>query len=569
MLETTNHNDWLEAEITRIAALHKGERNPAVVKLVAEAKARGYPQKKADVDKMVKAASRAAKDDRSEMTSEDVARSREFTLEPGGYAAAADMYLRARCQWINPVNYPVIWTIAHWRGKFYHWNGPKWVPFQSGQLEAIIHNWLTDECCLRLVDPDGNEWFEILKTTSNMVKEILIAIRARTWRDGEALYGGLAKYDISNPISVSNGILDLDTLVLWAHTPELFNTSAVTANWNPDAPQLESTGCGQWLLDALGGAEQLPLVQEFLGYLLSGRTDAQKAAMIIGPKRSGKGTFGRLIEGLMGGCVTSLPTRSLENDFGMQHLVDKSVAIMPDVRIDRHTNLGALAEVLLTVIGEDHRVVNRKNIDPWEGHLLVRFLLMSNSVPKLRDSDGVLYSRFLFIEMPKSHYGEEDTKLGDRIMQDVDALLHWGVMGMKRLIGNKMKFTTSATHSRISERAQVRLDPVGTWIAAELEITRNAEDVVSTDEMFSQFNAFAQGHNIGTFTKDGFSKLFWEKDLDGVQRTRSEVGRGARGVRLKVSQFPDLIDATYATSPLPNVTRETLSFGGIKQRTAT
>ncbi|MGB3312911.1 MAG: hypothetical protein WBB85_00740, partial [Albidovulum sp.] len=94
MLETTNHNDWLEAEITRIAALHKGERNPAVVKLVAEAKARGYPQKKADVDKMVKAASRAAKDDRSEMTSEDAARSREFTLEPG--ATRQPRYVPAR-----------------------------------------------------------------------------------------------------------------------------------------------------------------------------------------------------------------------------------------------------------------------------------------------------------------------------------------------------------------------------------------------------------------------------------------------------------------------------------------
>lgn len=36
-------------------------------------------------------------------------------------------------------------------------------------------------------------------------------------------------------------------------------------------------------------------LQEMFGYLLSGDTSAQKMFMLVGPKRGGKGTIGRVL----------------------------------------------------------------------------------------------------------------------------------------------------------------------------------------------------------------------------------------------------------------------------------
>jgi phage/plasmid-associated DNA primase len=40
-------------------------------------------------------------------------------------------------------------------------------------------------------------------------------------------------------------------------------------------------------------AEEIGTLQEWFGYILSGRTDLQKILLLIGPRRSGKGTTSR------------------------------------------------------------------------------------------------------------------------------------------------------------------------------------------------------------------------------------------------------------------------------------
>ena len=89
---------------------------------------------------------------------------------------------------------------------------------------------------------------------------------------------------------------------------------------------------GKILFD--GDLEQIAALQEVIGYLLTGDTSQQKIFVVLGPKRSGKGTVGRVIRRLLGDKNIAAPTlTSMTTQFGMEPLVGKLIAVISDVRI--------------------------------------------------------------------------------------------------------------------------------------------------------------------------------------------------------------------------------------------
>jgi putative DNA primase/helicase len=77
--------------------------------------------------------------------------------------------------------------------------------------------------------------------------------------------------------------------------------------YDPEAPSPK-----RWLafLKELWADDQdsIATLQEFFGYVLSGRTDLHKILLLIGPARSGKGTIARILSALMGNGNVTGPT---------------------------------------------------------------------------------------------------------------------------------------------------------------------------------------------------------------------------------------------------------------------
>jgi putative DNA primase/helicase len=74
---------------------------------------------------------------------------------------------------------------------------------------------------------------------------------------------------------------------------------SVPFDYDPNAPTPE-----RWLtfLKELwpDDADSIKALQEFFGYVISGRTDLQKMLLLVGPTRSGKGTIARILTALIG-----------------------------------------------------------------------------------------------------------------------------------------------------------------------------------------------------------------------------------------------------------------------------
>src|SRR5262249_58088652 len=111
--------------------------------------------------------------------------------------------------------------------------------------------------------------------------------------------------------------------------------------------------------------------------------------------------------------VASTTFAALGESFGLEALLGKRVAMIPDGRLSGRTDLAAVVERLLSISGEDLQSVNRKNRPRITTRLGVRFVLASNEVPRLPDASGALASRFYILRLPNSWFGKEDQTLRD------------------------------------------------------------------------------------------------------------------------------------------------------------
>ena len=118
-------------------------------------------------------------------------------------------------------------------------------------------------------------------------------------------------------------------------TPQLFVTNALDFDPDPDAPEpMAWHGFLHQLFD--GDLESLDLLQEWFGYSLTADTSQQKMLLMVGPRRSGKGTIARVLRQLIGeGNVAGPTTSSLAGSFGLQPLIGKSLAVVSDARFSR------------------------------------------------------------------------------------------------------------------------------------------------------------------------------------------------------------------------------------------
>ena len=201
-----------------------------------------------------------------------------------------------------------------------------------------------------------------------------------------------------------------------------------------------------------------------MGYLLTSDTRLQKILILVGPKRSGKGTIARVIRGLIGDENVTCPTlSSLSMNFGLQPLLGKAVAMIQDARLGGRTDAAVVAERLLSISGEDAQTIDRKFLPPVTAKLSARFLLFTNEMPRLADASGALPGRMILLRLTQSWYGKEDTSLTTRLLAELPGILLWAIAGWQRLRDRGHFIQPDASRDMIDELVDLA-SPVGAFV---------------------------------------------------------------------------------------------------------
>ncbi len=358
----------------------------------------------------------------------------------------------------------------HRGGLFYRYRAPGYELTEDAKVREELYAFL--EHTLRL-DRKSQRYvpFQPTRVKVDVVLDALRAVchfpaatPAPCWRDDSTLAP-------TECVALQNGILHIPTRTLLPPSPAFFTLNALPFAYDPRAP---SPDRWQRFHDQLWPDEPEPIatLQEFIGYLLTAHTRYQKILMLVGPKRSGKGTIGRVIRQLLGAGNVCSPTLStIGSNFGRTGLIGKTAAIIADARISGRTDTAAVTECLLSISGEDPQSIPRKFLPDWDGTLGVRFVLMTNELPKIEDASGALASRFLIIPLTESWFGREDVTLYDAFHAELPGIFNWALEGWARLTARGY-FMQPSTGAQMVRDFEDLGSPIGAFLRDECEIGR-------------------------------------------------------------------------------------------------
>jgi putative DNA primase/helicase len=304
-------------------------------------------------------------------------------------------------------------------GRFIRWCGTHWVEFPRAALKAACYGFLEEIAA---------------KANRNAVGDLLDALEAVAYTDLElpAWMGGIHGGDAADLVSMQNCMLHHPSRTAYPHDPAFVTLSCAPVSWDPLAE------CPRWcefVERAIPNVTGRLTFQMFFGLLVVSRTTRyQKALMLIGPPRSGKGTILRLLTRLVGQDGIAAPMLSqLGGRFGPSALLGKSVALISDARLPPGGEGAAALEMILRLTGEDAVTVETKFGQPVSMRLPVRLVLASNELPLLLDASGAAASRFVVVRTGQSHVGAEDLGLDDALAAETAGIFRWALDGLDLL----------------------------------------------------------------------------------------------------------------------------------------
>lgn len=349
----------------------------------------------------------------------------------------------------------VLPPVIFWRGSWYLYDRNHWRTSAAEDIENLLYDALADAYWMEPTK-DGQPKAKPWQPSSSRVREVLRAIQSQRTlsRDVEAPAwlddSGRADY----LVPARDCLIDPRTGTTHPRSQRFFSTGFVDADVavKHDEPT-------EWLafLDKLWGQddpESIRLLQEWLGYLVAGDTRRHKGMLMIGPRRSGKGTILHIAEALVGGAQGAFAATmsSFSEPFGLEQAEGRSLLTIGDLRGSGREAASA-AQKLLEIIGGDSVYVNRKGRQAVSLVLRTRVMVATNSMPKLYDDAGVIESRFLVLRMTRSFAGEEDFDLLDRILPELGGIVQWALEGYRRLEA-RGDFTRPASDE--ADRAELR-----------------------------------------------------------------------------------------------------------------
>lgn len=300
-----------------------------------------------------------------------------------------------------------------------------------------------------------------------------------------------------NLICVNNGILNMETLELKDHTPNIFFFKKIPVDYNPEA---ECSTIMKFIGEVVDETN-IPLVQEWFGYPLYREYFLKKALIIYGEQDTGKTTLMNLLIKFIGESnVSGLALQDLEREkFRMIKLYQQLLNMKDDLSSYDIKFTGALK----MATGRSQITAQRKFGDEFEFTNFAKMVFAANKIPSTKEiDDDAYYSRWIIIEFNKTFGGnKEDPNLSKKLQtpEELSGLLNWALIGLKRLREvNKFSFDLSVEEVK---QLMIRSSSlVADFIHEELEEATG--EYVTKEDMYMAFQKYSRKAKIPVITKE-------------------------------------------------------------------
>ena len=336
----------------------------------------------------------------------------------------------------------------------------------------------------------------------------------------------------SNPLPVetdrihmANGIYHLDGIFTEEKT---YCNNRLKVAYNPNAPRPE-----QWLkfLDDLLVPEDIPTLQEYLGYCLIPSTKGQKMLMLIGKGGEGKSRIGLVMRSILGDSMNTTSIQKIENNrFSRADLESKLLMVDDDMDMSALPKTNYIKSI---VTAECKMDLERKGVQSYQSLLYARFLCFGNgALTALHDqSDGFFRRQIVLTTKDRPTGRVDDPFLAEKLIQESEGIFLWCLEGLHRLLANNYSFTISGQAKENVETVKRSSNNVIEFLQSEGYIRFKADSEASSKAIYEAYKLWCEDNVRKPLSANRLSsELAQNETLYNVEATNN-IYAGGRRVR--------------------------------------
>lgn len=390
-------------------------------------------------------------------------------------------------------------------------------------MKSVNGTFFTVDCRVTDEDKLRREIYEMLKpyfstALGKRVNNLLEALRLEAYTPDLPIQ--------RDRIHVANGTLFLDGTF---SSEREFCRNRLPVAYNPDAPAPAT-----WLrfLDELLYQEDIPTLQEFMGYCFLPTTKGQKMLMLIGRGGEGKSRIGVVLRALLGSNMATGSIAKIESSrFARADLEHELVMLDDDMKLEALPQTNHIKAIVTAELPID---LERKGQRSYKGDLYVRFLGFGNgSLKALYDrSEGFFRRQIILTTKPKDTNRVDDSFIAEKMCAEAEGIFLWCLEGLRRLISNDYRFTLSERAKENMAEAVSDGNNAVDFMKSEGYIRLKADAEASSRDVYAVYKLWCEDNALNPLSQRSLClHLAENQDTYGIEQTNTIYLPGGRRVR--------------------------------------
>ena len=355
----------------------------------------------------------------------------------------------------------------------------------------------------------------------------------------------------ADKIHLANGTLHIDG-TFTAEKSEIVRMR-LPIEYHPDAPEAVT-----WLsfLNELLYPEDIPTLQEFLGYCLIPSNKGQRMMIVKGNGGEGKSQIGAVLNVLFGSNMKDGSIGKIsENRFARADLEHILLCVDDDMRMEA---LRQTSYVQSIVTAQGKMDLERKGKQSYQGWIFSRLLAFSNgNLQALYDrSDGFYRRQLVLTTKEKSADRVDDPYLAEKMKKEAESIFLWAFEGLQRLIRQNFKFSESSRIKANRENVKRDNNNVLEFLESEGYIRFRTDANASSKELYDSYRLWCEENSMTALKSRSFSDALiavqTKYNLEHCNTIKNSAGRrvwGFTGIEVvtKASYIDGFMDESQCT----------------------
>lgn len=312
--------------------------------------------------------------------------------------------------------------------------------------------------------------------------------------------------------------------------------------YNPDASEPK-----RWLklLNELLDKDDIPTLQEFMGYCLIPCTKAQTMLLIIGKGGEGKSRIGVVLRHILGDNMNTGSIKKLEtNRFCPADQEGKLLLLDDDMGIEGLPSTNVIKTI---VTAEGKMDLEKKGQQSYQGLIYARLIGLGNGALKaLYDRSNGFYRRQLILTTKDKPADRVDDKnLSQKLIAESEGIINWCLDGLHRLVENGFEFTLSEKAKRNKSEVIKDNNNIVEFLNSDGYIAFDPKGTATSKDLYKIYTDFCYDNAIKPIISAvTFFKYMNENaeslKINPTKNLKGEYGkivRGFKGIKIIAHQF--------------------------------